>query len=106
MAKSITKETAEKLLGNCSHEQCFWLADGQALHSLSDLDKALKTMKKGVFEHHVNKDKNDFKNWIQAIIGDPLLAEKVGKAGTKTALAKAVKARVTELAKAMKKPAA
>ena len=103
MAKSLTKETADKLLGNVPSDKVFWLSDGQTLQNLADLDRVLKGMKKEVFQHHVNKDKNDFKNWVNDIIGDTDLAGKLDKAKSKAEVAKAVKARINELVKATKK---
>lgn len=104
MAKSLTKETADKLLGNVPSDKVFWLCDGQTLQNLGDLDRVLKGMKKEVFQHHVTKDKNDFKNWVNDIVGDTELAAKLDKAKTKSAITKAVKSRINELVKATKKP--
>jgi len=99
----VTKEMAEKFLGNVPPENCFWLCDGQALNNLNDLGKALKGMKKDTFIYHANKDKNDFANWIKDILTDEELSKKVGAAKTKSAVEKAVKARISELGKAAKK---
>ena len=98
----VSKEMAEKLLGNVAPERCFWLSDGQALNNLSDLDKSLKGMKKEVFQHHVNKEKNDFANWIKDIVGDEELSKKAAASKTKAAVERVVKARVAELSKAAK----
>ena len=43
-------------------EQYFMLQDGRELKSLADLYKALGSMPRDVFRHHVNESKNDFKN--------------------------------------------
>jgi hypothetical protein len=58
-------------------EQYFWLKDGRALKSISELSKALKKMPKDIFLHHVNQEKNDFSSWISGVFGNLGLAEKI-----------------------------
>ena len=75
---------------DCAPEQCFWTPDGQILKNVAELRAALKKMSKGTFQHHVNKDKNDFARWIGEVFGDAKLAENIRKATSKAAIIKAL----------------
>lgn len=61
-------------------EQCFWCTNGQVLSSLVELRDALAEMEDAVFAHHVQKERNDFANWIEYVLGDAELAESIKKA--------------------------
>ncbi len=77
-----------------SDEQAFWVRDGQVLKNLSDLPEALKNMDKDTFRHHVNKEKNDFANWIYHAVGDRDLAEEVRGHRSRTSIIRAIKSRL------------
>ena len=93
----ITKLEAIKLLADVPEEHKFWCADGNVFKNLSELDKALNKIDENAFKHHVNKEKNDFSNWIRDIIQDETLAGKVIKARNKKSTINMVKKRVSIL---------
>lgn len=64
----------------------FITKDGLYLKSLHDLKQSLKRMSSEVFSHHVNKYRNDFKNWIQHAVGDKKLAQKVAASNSKESM--------------------
>lgn len=97
--KSITKEAASKFLSDVPESNKFWCNDGTALSSLKELKNALHAMKKETFAHHVNESRNDFSNWINDVIGDSELAEKLRGMHDKNRIAKEIKKRVNELQK-------
>ena len=103
MAKKLNPKEAKRILGHVPGESVFWLNDGRSLGTLKDLSKVIGRMKKDVFEHHVNKEKNDFSNWIHDIIKDNKLASDLKKLKTKAGMAKKIKARVKQLEKLAKK---
>jgi hypothetical protein len=67
------------LLRNAPQEQCFNLANGRVLKNLHELANALVSMDEQTFSHHVNRDKNDFANWIQGVFKDEKLAKQISK---------------------------
>lgn len=96
--KKATKPAAKKSPGKASREgsskskgkrmalvcanpdQCFWTTDGRVLSNLVELRDSLSDMADEVFEFHVNKDKNDFANWVGSVLEDPELAKALQKA--------------------------
>ncbi len=68
---------------DCPPENVFWLCTGVTLKNIEELKKALKTMEDGVFNYHVNAEKNDFANWIKDIFKDIKLAERLQKVKSK-----------------------
>ena len=55
----------------------FYCEDGKILRSLQDLALALESMDDQVFASHVNDYKNDFADWIEGVLQDKLLAQKI-----------------------------
>ena len=78
-------------------DKLFWLSDGRALRNLEELSLALKDMNEEVFRHHVNKDKNDFRNWIKFVIGDDNLANDINRCKKKDTIRKKVDKRIKAL---------
>lgn len=60
----------------------FWVTDGQILNSLVALHGALLTMEKAVYGHHVTKEKHDFADWVESVLGDSACASALRKAKT------------------------
>ncbi len=79
-----------KKIINASDEFCFWSCDGSIARNLEDLKNALLKMDKKSFSHHVNKEKNDFANWVKEVIGDDALANKLKKTKTIKTTIKAI----------------
>ena len=84
--KKITKKTPRKTnkktkqdLAHAPSDQCFWVTDGNVLSNLIELRDALDAMDEKIFAHHVSKEKNDFADWIEHVLGDRELAMKVRK---------------------------
>jgi len=89
--KVASKKTAAgKALVYAPNEQSFWVHDGQILNSLAALEAALETMEKAIFTHHVGKDKHDFADWVETVLGDSACAADLRKAKTKTTAAAVV----------------
>ena len=53
---------------------CFWVHDGPILKDLVELRDALAEMSPETFSYHANKERNDFADWIESILGDKTLA--------------------------------
>ena len=66
--KKVTKTSASLVYAD--NDRSFWLNDGQILNSLMALKEALAKMDENVFFHHVNEEKNDFADWVDAVLGD------------------------------------
>jgi hypothetical protein len=76
------KKTELKTLVYASDSKSFWLSNGLILNSLVALEAALNEMDKVVFSHHVTKDKNDFADWVEQVLGDSDCAEALRKSKT------------------------
>lgn len=53
----------------------FYCNNSEQYTSIKDLIFGLKNMNKDSFEHHVNKEKNDFATWIKKAVKDKKLSE-------------------------------
>ncbi len=97
-----SKKDALRALSDVNPEHSFWVSDGSILKNINDLLSALKKMKKNVFRAHVNKEKNDFANWINDIIKDERLAKEISKIKEKRKILRKITQRVRWLRKKAK----
>ena len=86
-----------KQLNDVPKEHNFKLNSGRRIKNLYELGMHLAVMHDSTFEHHVNDEKNDFKNWVFDIVQDKHLADRILKAKTREDMAKVVEKRVKEL---------
>lgn len=68
--KSAKKEKQKAALVCADGAQCFWTTDGKVLSNLLELRDAFERMSDKVFTYHVTKDKNDFADWVEDVLGD------------------------------------
>jgi hypothetical protein len=99
MPRRLGKEQARHFLRAVSPERAFWVNNGHVLNTLAELSGELKIIGQETFEHHVNKEKNDFENWIRNVVGDLKLAKDISKIKTSKAALKKVDARIRYLEK-------
>lgn len=90
-------KTEEAKVSFVSQEKYFWTCDGKVLGSLEELATALKEMDDGAFEHHVNKEKNDFAKWVKEVLEDNKLGREMKRSKTRLTMLKKVEARIKEL---------
>ena len=93
----ITKDMAEKWLGDVPPEKQFWCRDGRILKNLPELEVALKQMMEETFRYHSNETKNDFSKWVREVIGDEELSRDLQKSTARLQAAKSVADRVAWL---------
>ena len=67
----------EKYLSNVPEDKVFWLQNGTKIRNLKELLVSLRTMREEAFISHVNKDKNDFKEWTKHVVKDEKLAKDI-----------------------------
>ncbi|MBW2990640.1 hypothetical protein KY348_02955 [Candidatus Woesearchaeota archaeon] len=82
--------------------QAFWFANGTTARNIYELVSTIEACGKKVFKQHVNKEKNDFYNWVLNVLGDPVLAKRLKKGTDQKKYAKKIRRRIRELEK-MKK---
>ncbi|MBI2851559.1 MAG: hypothetical protein HYX84_00435 [Chloroflexi bacterium] len=101
VAKRETKaqQGARKCLSQVPEEQVFWCHDGRVLRDVRELGEALMTMSDETFAYHSNPEKKDFSNWVRDVIGDDVLARRLGLAINKVEAANAVASRIAALNK-------
>ncbi len=74
-----TTSTNSKVLESTTKEKMFHLANGKYLKSIKELGDSLEKMDKGIFNHHVNNERNDFANWVELVFKDKTLAKEIRK---------------------------
>lgn len=79
-APAAKKKIKKAALVCANGSECFWTTDGRVLSNLVELRDSLSAMGDEAFKHHVTKDKNDFADWIEYILGDKALAKALRKA--------------------------
>ncbi|MBI3050899.1 hypothetical protein HYY74_00395 [Candidatus Woesearchaeota archaeon] len=104
MKRSLMATEARRILARVPLNVSFWLCTNEQLKSLDELSRALGRVTDEVFRYHVNRDKNDFENWIREIINDRELAREISRIKTRDTLVRKITERVEELRKAVKKP--
>lgn len=81
-------------LVNADDTSSFWVNNGPVLKNIPDLKNALLGMSEDTFKYHVNKEKNDFADWVRDILKDNVLANKLAKTKTLKSTIKAVEERL------------
>ena len=98
----VSKKKAKDFLSNAPEDKIFWVNDGRVLRNLKELSQELGDIEDETFSFHVNKDKNDFKNWIKDVIGDKKLAKDIVKTRKKKIMLGRINRRVEQLTKIIK----
>ncbi|MFO7995643.1 MAG: hypothetical protein R6U93_00620 [Dehalococcoidia bacterium] len=93
----ISKEEANRRLGDVPDEKRFWCSDGRFVKNLGELEKALNDMSDEGFRYHSGEGRSDFSNWVRDVIGDDKLARDLIKAGSRTQARQAVAQRIAFL---------
>ena len=98
-----TKASAKEFLKSVEGDFRFFSCNGEVFENLEELISGLGEINKNEFSHHSNKEKNDFADWAEYVLGDKTLSESLNNARTaKTKTLKALKSRVSELKKIIK----
>lgn len=95
----LNKQLSESILSNIDGDKRFFCVDGQVLHNMEELQKALKLMDENSFIYHANDERNDFAAWINDVLGDVRFAEKFSQIRNQKEAAKKVRARITYIKK-------
>jgi len=75
-------------------EDFLTLSNGVVVKSLAELINALKKMEDNIFEYHVSRSHNDFKDWIGEGYGDEKFAKKIGKIKKRDKMVKILEKRL------------
>ena len=78
----LREDDKPKHLVQATQEQAFWLHDGPALYNLRDLKHALDNITEEQFSYHVTEEKNDFANWVRAVLKDDECADEMMRCKT------------------------
>lgn len=93
----LMPDDAKNMLRNVQGEKEFFLHMGASIRNLKELSEALGIMSDDTFKHHVDKNKNDFANWVRGVIGDDELAKLMQKNRSKKGLYRKINKRLTLL---------
>ena len=99
MAKivKISREEAERRLGDVPDDKRFWCHDGTVIKNLRELRKALDDMSDETFEYHLAGGRNDFSKWVREVVGDDKLAKDIGEAKSRMQVSRIVAQRISFL---------
>jgi len=75
----------------------FLCKDGKIIRSLDELAKIIKDLSAEIFLHHVNNNKNDFAEWVEHVIGDFVLANRIRRVKSKFVMSELIEKRILEL---------
>ncbi len=85
LVKKTAKRVAEKMpkadiaLICADGNRCFWTTDGEVIANLTELRDSFEKMADDVFKYHVTKEKNDFADWVEAVLKDQELGNQLRK---------------------------
>jgi hypothetical protein len=80
-------------------EKRFWVNCGPILKDLRELGEALAySISDAQFGHHVNTVRNDFANWVEAVLHDAASAKALRRATTRPAALRAVQTQLKRYA--------
>ena len=78
-------------LADAPPEQCFWVNHGPVLKNLGELRDALAHhISEAQFAHHVGAGRNDFADWVGAVLEDAACAKALRRAKTRLGALRAV----------------
>ena len=93
----ISKEEANRRLGDVPDGKYFWCHDGKLLKNIGELKKALIDMSDETFHYHLGEGRNDFSKWTREVVGDGTLANELSKARSRMHASQAVAKRISFL---------
>lgn len=80
-------------------DKCFWVNHGPVLRNLAELRDALAHhISDAQFAHHVDTGRNDFADWVEAVLQDAACAAALRRAKTPRAALRAVESSLTAYA--------
>ena len=95
--KPLPYADAERILSDVHHTKHFHTKKGVIVKNVNELKDQLQQMDDAEFSHHVNTDKNDFKEWVQHVVNDSDLADQLGKCRTRKAMLAILDSRIDHL---------
>jgi hypothetical protein len=78
-------------------EELFITADGRAIRDLWEMLDFIRTSKDEAFAHHVNEHRNDIATWVEDIVLDTDLSDRIRKCKSREDMHKIVYARLRDL---------
>ncbi|MBN2094420.1 MAG: glycoside hydrolase family 57 protein [Candidatus Aenigmarchaeota archaeon] len=95
--KEKTNFMSKHLLNEVPAGKEFYCKDGKVFRKVEELAKAIRKLDTTTYKAHVDTTKNDFANWLEHVVGDAVLANKIRRAQNQTTMARIVNSRVAEL---------
>jgi hypothetical protein len=68
---------SERILSLVEPSKYFWFVTGDCAKSLEELATKIRLLDRASFKFHVNSEKDDFRTWIEEVIGDYGLARQL-----------------------------
>lgn len=95
--RQLPNELSLRLLSPVEESVAFRTKNGKSVRTLQELHRAILTMDRPVFEHHVDGKKNDFAQWVQDVFKDGELAAVLRRHQTRAGIARALGSRIGQL---------
>src|SRR3989338_4667464 len=93
---------ADKVLNNIKPEEYFYLKNGRVLKNLYEFTNSLASMDDETFKHHVNKERNDFAEWIRHVLKDEGIANQISRLKNRGSILKKINKRLSNAGKKKK----
>ena len=87
----------KNFLDEVSPQHYFVMKNGFLVRSLPELYSVVSQIDNDVFHHHLNSEKNDFASWIDNVIGDDFLKNKLLEIDTKDQFLRILNSRIHQL---------
>jgi len=96
--RPVGQKRAEMLLEEAKvPEELFITADGRAIRTLWEMLDFIKTSRDEAFSHHVNERRNDIAAWVEDIVLDYELSNRIRKAKTREEMHNLLSSRIRSL---------
>lgn len=86
-----------KFLQDVENGKEFLCKDGRVIRNLEELSQIIKDLSLETFFHHVNREKNDFAEWVKHAVGDFVLANRINRTKSRSTMSRMVEKRIFEL---------
>ncbi len=91
------RDAALKILSDVPLGKEFYFVNGKIAKNIKELMIEIKNLSRNEFKHHVNRNKNDFYNWIKDVVGDDELSIKIKKIRSKAQIIREINKRIKDL---------
>lgn len=100
--KSLDTNVATRIMATVEPDwKAFWFNNGPIVSSLPQLADVLPEIAEETFRHHVRENDSDLTRWVEEVICDPILAQRLRRVRRRSTAARIIRRRVNQLTEAI-----